>query len=489
MPRLVGASVVIAVLVCVAIVALIVAASSSRRSVEQERHAKDVSAATLTLEKVVADLESGLRGYVLTRDARFLKPWRKARTELEPAEERLLSLVGASLNEELSVDALRGDLGSYIEDYSLPLIRIAKLDAASARSPVAQLEGKRRTDAIRGRLTTLRTSEDRASAQRAEDVRRETRNATAIAFVALAASVLLVLVFGVYLTAVVARPVRRAAAAAGRVAAGDFGDRLPEGGPDELGDLGRAFNSMARSLDHSRGELLHQNEMLAQAERQKSELISIVSHEVRTPLSSLLGFTDLLLRRELDEPTRRRYLEIVHQESRRLASLTADFLEVRLLEEGRLALELDRVDLAAVAREQARVFLAQSEEHDLVLDVPEQPLWVRADRDRLSQVVGNLVANAVKYSPHGGEIAIRAALDDGRARLEVEDHGVGIPLDDQPLIFTKFYRGRAAASGIPGTGLGLAISRELVAAHGGTLEFRSRLGHGSTFVVELPAAA
>jgi two-component system, OmpR family, phosphate regulon sensor histidine kinase PhoR len=103
--------------------------------------------------------------------------------------------------------------------------------------------------------------------------------------------------------------------------------------------------------------------------------------------------------------------------------------------------------------------------------------------------VGNLIANAIKYSPEGGAIEIRSAESDGSITLEIEDHGLGIPLEDQPLIFTKFYRGHAAASGIPGTGLGLAIARELANAHGGTLEFDSEFGRGTTFRLELPIAA
>ena len=243
---------------------------------------------------------------------------------------------------------------------------------------------------------------------------------------------------------------------------------------------------MTRSLDEGRRELLQQNERLVEAERQQSELISMVSHEVRTPLSSLLGFTDLLLRGDHDEAVRRRYLTIVHQEARRLAALTRDFLDVRLLEEGRLTLALEQIDLTQVAREQAGVFVAGSQTHELVVEVPEEPIWIEGDRDRLSQVIGNLVANAVKYSPEGGPIEVRAAEHGDVARVEVSDHGIGIPLDDQPLIFTKFYRGRAAASGIPGTGLGLAIARELVRAHGGEITFESRLGAGTTFRVELP---
>jgi signal transduction histidine kinase len=489
-PRTLGASAVVAALVCASLALLLVAASAARRSTDRESHSKDVAVAILTLEKGVADLDAGLHAYVATGgDGRFLSSWRTARTEVSSSQQRLAGLVAGDPAESLDVDVLRGSIDSYINDYSLPLIRIVRIDAGAARAPFVQLEGKRRTDEIRSRLKGLLTVEDRRAAASTRAARTETRRAVAMGLSAVALSGALILLFGAYLATAIARPIRRAAASASRVAAGDFSDRLPEKGPGEVGDLTRAFNHMARSLEEGRRELLAQNERLQASERQKSELISIVSHEVRTPLSSLLGFTDLLLRTDVDEAQRRRYLEIIHAESRRLASLTGDFLDVRLLEEGRLELHLEEVDLSQIAREQAATFLAQSERHELVLELPDEPILVEGDRDRLSQVVGNLVANAVKYSPDGGRVAVHAERSDGKAVLEVRDQGRGIPLSDQPLIFTKFYRGRAAASGIPGTGLGLAIARELVHAHGGEIGFESELGRGTTFRVELPAKA
>jgi signal transduction histidine kinase len=487
--RILVASAIVAVLVCAALTALLVSVSGSHRSLERQSHSKDVSVASVELEAVVSDLDAALRGYVATRQDRFFAPWRRARRQLPAALARLRQLVAADPTERGQVDSLGAKIASYVEYFAVPLLGIARIEPRTAASPVAQVEDKRRLDEIRAGVDQILTLENGRAAARARSVRVQSDRALAVGLTALGVSGALILVFGAYVATSVARPIRRASAAAGDVAGGDFSVRLPTNGPGEVADLARAFNAMAGSLDEGRRELLHQNERLVEAERHKSELISMVSHEVRTPLASLLGFTDLLLHRELDADTRRRYLEIVHQESRRLASLTRDFLDVRLLEEGRLDLALQRVDLAEIAREQAQVFVSQSSKHPLVLDLPKEPIWVDGDRDRLSQVVGNLVANAIKYSPDGGVIEIRSERQAGLIRLEVEDHGLGIPLDDQPLIFTKFYRGHAAASGIPGTGLGLAIARELADAHGGTLEFDSELGRGSTFRLELPLAA
>jgi signal transduction histidine kinase len=488
-PRILLASVVIAALVSGALTALLISLSGSYRSLDRQSHSKDVSVAAVQLDAIVSDLDAALRGYVATREDRFFTPWRHARDQLPTAEARLRTLVAGDPAERTLVALLSDDIRSYVENFAVPLLGIARIEPRTAASPLAQVEDKQRVDAVRGSVDRVLSLETRRAAARAHSVRVQSDRALAIGITALAASVALILLFGTYLALAVARPIRRAASAAGDVAAGDFSVRLPMSGPGEVTGLALAFNAMAGSLDEGRRELLHQNEMLKDSERHKSELISMVSHEVRTPLSSLLGFTDLLLNRDLDGETQRRYLQIVHQESRRLASLTRDFLDVRLLEEGRLELVLARVDLTEIAREQAHVFVSQSTKHPLVLDLPQQPMWVEADRDRLSQVVSNIVANAIKYSPDGGAIEIRSAESDGTITLEVEDHGVGIPLEDQPLIFTKFYRGHAAASGIPGTGLGLAIARELANAHGGTLEFESELGRGTTFRLELPLAA
>ena len=119
--------------------------------------------------------------------------------------------------------------------------------------------------------------------------------------------------------------------------------------------------------------------------------------------------------------------------------------------------------------------------------MPEEPLPVIGNPDRLRQVIGNLLSNAIKYSPQGGIVELTAEADDGAVRVEVRDEGIGIPAPQHPQIFTKFFRGDAAASGIPGTGLGLAVSRDIVESHGGRIGFTSAEGEGATFFVELPS--
>jgi signal transduction histidine kinase len=478
----------VAALVVAALAVLLVSIRATTRSLARESHAKEVAVAAVGAEGVLGDLDATLRGYVLTRNGRLLRGWRRGRADLGAAQRSLERAAAHDAGERADVARLNAAIDAYLTDYALPLLGIARVEPATAASPLAQIEGKRRLDAVRAAVREILALEDTRIAASGRDGRSDLTRSVAIGVGALAVTVSAILLLGYYVASAVARPIRRAAAAAGAVAAGDFEQRLPEQGAGEVADLARAFNSMTRALDDARRELLRQNTRLEEAERQKSELISMVSHEVRTPLSSLLGFTDLLLRREFDAETRQRYVQILHQESRRLASLTQDFLDVRLLEEGRLELTRRPVDLAEVVREQADVF-AHSPKHELAVDLPDAPLEVLGDRDRLSQVVGNLLANAIKYSPDGGRVEVGVAAVGERVRVEVRDHGVGIPSEDQPLIFTKFYRGHATGSGIPGTGLGLAIAHELVEAHGGTIGFESVFGSGTTFRVELPAPA
>jgi signal transduction histidine kinase len=486
--RTVFATGLVGALVASVFVVMLLAVSALREAERREARSRDVTVATLALEKLVLDMQAGVRGFVITGDKRFKSPLTTANRELPQALEELKQLVADSPSQRRRVRQLGQEIRDYRDVYALPIVNIAETNRAAANTPAAINEDKVWIDSIRGKFNTLLDVEKRLAASSEASADNRWTAALVLGIGGLFALAAAMLAFGIYLARSIARPVREVAAAASRLADGHLEERLHEGGPGEVGELTRAFNSMAEKLERNRHELEQQNEQLRESERMKSELVSIVSHELRTPLASVLGFTSLLLTRDFDEETRHRYLGIIDAQARRLGSLIDDFLDARRLEQGRLELGRDRVELGPLLREQAELFHGQSERHRLTLEIPSKPLAVRGDRDRLAQVIGNLLSNAIKYSPDGGVVELVGEDANGTVRVAVRDQGVGIPDEQQSQIFTRFFRGDAAASGIGGTGLGLAVSREIVEAHGGRIGFTSAEREGSTFWLELPAA-
>ena len=487
---MVVASGVLAALVAAVFAILLIASSDLREATHREARAKDVTAASLRLEKLVLDMETGVRGFVLTNQERFLQPFRTARALFPGQLAEVERLVSDSPEQSRRAGALGAAINDYVHDYALPLIAIARASPPAARAPLGFIEDKRRMDAIRGQFASFLATEDREAATSAASANHRSQRAIALGIGGLVVSMLLIFGFGFYLARSIGAPLRRVAAGAGEVAGGNLQVRLSKEGPGEIGELTRAFNVMAERLQRSRRELEAQNARLRESERLKSELVSIVSHELRTPLTSVLGFTSMLVQSDLDEASRRQYLEIVDSQTKRLSDLVDRFLDLRRIEEGRLELADEKVDLGALLREQALLYVGPSPEHRLSLHVADG-LHVRGDPERLAQVVGNLLSNAVKYSPGGGTIVVDAARHghgDEVVRVHVRDEGLGIPETHRSKIFTKFYRGDAGTSGISGTGLGLAVTRDVVEAHGGRIGFVSTPGKGSTFWFELPAA-
>ncbi|MCP9485692.1 MAG: ATP-binding protein [Gaiellaceae bacterium MAG52_C11] len=487
--RMLVASIALAVVVAGAFAALIVAVSTLREANEREARSKDVTEATLQLENLAVDLETGLRGFTLTGNRRFLQPYTAALAAWPERQHVFLERASIDPDQLRRATQITRLISRYVQDYARPVIDLVAEDSAAARSAFVTIEGKRQTDAIRGRFDRFLAEENKLARSAAATADRRSDRALAVGAVGVGASTLLIVLFGILLGRAVGRPVRAVASGASRLAGGDLSHRLPTEGPGEIGELTRSFNSMAEEVQRGHDELERQNAKLRESERLKTELISIVSHELRTPLASVLGFTSLLLQRDFDPQARRHYLGIVDAQARRLAALLEDFLDVQRIEDGRLELTQEAIDMATLLDEQAQLYRAQSPKHRLLLNLPRGPLPVRGDPNRLAQVVGNLLSNAIKYSPEGGVVELAGDSERGAVRVRVRDEGLGIASDQQSRIFTKFFRGEAGASGIGGTGLGLAVSREIVEAHGGRIGFDSEAGAGSTFWLELPVAA
>jgi signal transduction histidine kinase len=291
------------------------------------------------------------------------------------------------------------------------------------------------------------------------------------------------------------RPLRRLIEATGRIAEQSYDFELETHGEDEFARLSAAFNEMAKRL--------------AELDEVKRNLLSHVSHELQTPLASIQE-SHLLLLDGLAGPLtaeQRHLLELDVASCERLGRLISNLLERSRLDAGSLSYEIAEHDLGAVARATVNEVAARAEEAGLLLvsDLPREPLLVPCDRERIGQVLRNLLDNAVKYSSAGGRIEVslrmapappagmpehsRAAIENNGAfvLLEVADEGPGVPAAERERIFERFYRAQRGSGGPSGVGLGLAICRDLVEAHGGAIWASANSPVGSRFQVLLPA--
>ncbi|HYH12681.1 MAG TPA: PAS domain S-box protein, partial [Thermomicrobiales bacterium] len=219
-------------------------------------------------------------------------------------------------------------------------------------------------------------------------------------------------------------------------------------------------------------------------QRLERDFLAMVTHDIRTPLTSIKGWLQILQRRSYFVERDRRTLVRTLEQVEKISGLINDLADLVRIEAGQLQIHAVRVDLVSIVAEQIELVQEQTTQHTLRLDAPGKPIEGRWDRQRIGQVLENLLTNAVKYTPQGGEIVTRVRQDGSVARIQVIDPGIGIAPDHLPLLFERFYR--EGATGAGGLGLGLHITRMLVEAHGGTITAETEPGQGSTFTVTLP---
>ena len=282
-------------------------------------------------------------------------------------------------------------------------------------------------------------------------------------------------------------PLRRLTEASRGLAEGDLSRRVPLGvihaGPAEMSELALAFNTMAARVEEA-------VELIRRDRDRSRDFLADVSHELRTPIAALRTFNELLRERAGSDPVARaEFLESSAGQIERLDWLAQNLLELSKLDSGLVLLELRPDDLRATVEQAVQQAAALAERRDIELDVrlPDAPIRIRHDAVRIGQVVTNLVANGVKFSPRGGRVAVEARPQRDGARIVVTDNGVGIDPSELPHIFERFYRGSQASEARgSGSGLGLAIVHSIVDMHGGSVVVESRVGAGSTFTVWLP---
>jgi signal transduction histidine kinase len=231
-------------------------------------------------------------------------------------------------------------------------------------------------------------------------------------------------------------------------------------------------------------------EQLERVNKAKSEFVSIVSHEFRTPLTGIQGFSEMMRDEDLPMPEMKEYAADINKDALRLTRMINEMLDLDRMESGRMTLHREPTDLNAIVTEAVQRLQPNAPNHRIVLGLDEALPLLSGDRDRLTQVVANLLSNAVKYSPTGGEIEVRTAREGADVHLTVADQGMGIPADMLQSIWERYSRVDSEASrGIQGTGLGLPIVQQIAVLHGGRVWADSELGRGSVFHVVLPIAA
>jgi two-component system sensor histidine kinase MtrB len=327
--------------------------------------------------------------------------------------------------------------------------------------------------------------EEAKRAELRDSISTDTRNTAILVGAGLLAGLIGALLLFVGLVASMRRPLQRLVDAAGRLAAGDRSTRVEVGGPSETATLGKAFNEMATELELEASER-------DQLDRMKDEFVLTASHELRSPLTSVQGFAELLMM-DRDSLTQRQVetVEIILDNCRHLVRLLNDLLDLARSDAGRLAVRTRPTRLGPLVEDVVRTMRAQTEKSSQTLTEkiePNLPL-VEVEPDRIRQILVNLVTNAHEYSPERASIQVSARVADDAVMIDVTDNGPGIPPAQIDHIFERFVRGDAGLTQrVGGTGLGLAISRSLVELHGGTIAVDSEVGRGSTFTVTLPTA-
>ncbi|WP_438035271.1 ATP-binding protein [Sorangium sp. So ce204] len=344
--------------------------------------------------------------------------------------------------------------------------REAEADAGASHEEVD------RTFAALERLLATRLAEARIARQRVDEVHRLSEIVSLGAAGLLLAGVLLALW---QLRRCVYRPLLSIRAAIDRYGAGSHDARAPQGGLDELREIAVAFNEMAAAL----------------AEQRKRQLgiLASVAHDLRNPLAALkLTVDGLRPDRPLPHEERlRSMLARIGKEAARCDRMLTDLMDIARLEGGELELRRETRDARELARDVVELYRPTATAHELGLSLPEEPVPLCCDPIRIEQVLNNLVANAIKYSPAGGAVQVTVARAGAEVSIAVSDRGVGIAADDQRRLFERYFRAPSSSGVAPGVGLGLWAALRIAEAHGGRIEVTSAEGRGSTFTLRLPS--
>ena len=287
----------------------------------------------------------------------------------------------------------------------------------------------------------------------------------------------IVMVVNMFVLRTITRPISELNEGISRMSRGDFSARVNVRGKNEFAGLAQAFNSMSERLEH--------------LDNSRNQFVSNASHELKTPLSTMkIMIESLLYQDPIDPVAAKEFLGDVNAEIDRLNHIVSDLLTLVNMDSGAMKLKLEELDCSALLQSQAKRLAPLARENGIELECTAgAPLKINGDASKLEQVIYNVIDNAIKYTPRGGEVHCSLTRSSRMAVIKIADTGEGIPAEDLPHIFDRFYRvdkARSRATG--GTGLGLSIVKQIVLAHGGDITPESTLGKGTTFTIQLPLA-
>ena len=453
---MVVASSLLAIVVVAAFAVLLVSIADLRETDRSARHSEEVLSAANRLERLVIDIETGQRGFVITEEDGFLEPWNSARARFPTDARSLERLVADNPAQEARASRIRQEGTSYLRDYSIPLVNAVRRGDAAARGVAVTVEGKRRVDALRGLFDEFTGAERRLAASRDDTSDTAARRAILAAAIGVAGSILLILLFTGYLTRVIVRPILRAAAMADRIAGGDLQTRMPETGVGEIGALEHSFNAMAGSLQATQAELAASRARIVAA-----------ADETRRRIE-----------RDLHDGTQQRLVSLGLELRLAQSNVPPDLAELDA-ELGRVAHELDGAvdDLREIARGihpailsegglvPALRTLARRSAIPVELDVEAESRLPEQVEVAAYYVVSETLTNATKHA-RASRVRVAVAEIDGTLQLSIGDDGIG--------------------GADPERGSGLIGLRDRVEALGGSLDVTSVPGEGTLVVARLP---
>ncbi|HSJ23367.1 MAG TPA: ATP-binding protein [Longimicrobiales bacterium] len=422
----------------------------------------------------VNDIDRFTRNYVAIGEPEFAE---RRNIALDGAQQELERLMGAGYRDVAArADTLLSTIGSGVARIDTLLQAGATDEATTALGTVTPLFA--RADSL---IQRIGTEIDRRSGVDLTAASRISAAALTMTLLVLVAALFIALLIGAWATQTVIRPIHRLRRATAEVAAGEF--VIPAGLPyeraDEIGDLSRSFRGMTQQL--------------ANLDRMKAEFMSVAAHELKTPINVVSGYAELIQDGIYGAVTddQSTALTAIQEQSRNLAQLVNQLLDISRLEAGGMKLEIGDVSVPDLFERVHRTFdvLAHKQRINFTVTLEETaPRTVPADGARLrDQVLGNLLANALKFTPEGGRIGVRGWGEDGRLCIEVTDTGAGMPASQLPHVFDKYYQiGETARS--KGAGLGLTIAHDIIEEHGGTISVSSQEGAGTTFRIRLPSS-